>query len=273
MDKSAGYVAKGLMEFRPSAIALWGSHGMGLNDKYTHDVDVLVFVDSLPKGQAKHKILSKLSDKSVKLPFNGDFVLVDGKIYEILFKTCREAEKAVAKMKDGDISMENFVAVYIKNTKALYDSGWLRRQLNTVSKYPEKLLESVIRYNLYMGLKQYDYFKRELKRKKPICAEYMINEGIGNLVKLVYALNRCYYGKSKWIEAEMGNFSTKPAGFQRSILKVIKTRDIEMYRKLSMRVFSLCKKKYPKLSEEMYKTYENSLKYDEQVEKKNRIKP
>jgi hypothetical protein len=272
MNKTTDYVVKELLKFRPKAIALWGSYGMGLSDKYTHDVDVVIFIDDFPKKDIKQKIFDKISDKSVKLPFNGDFLIVDGIIYEIRFIFCREAEKAVIGIKKGDDSKENFVAVFLKNTKTLYDRGWLENQLKAIRTYPNKLLESNIRLNLYMSLKQYDYFERELKRRKPIYAEYTINEAVHNLIRVIYALNKHYYGKSKWVESEMKNFKIKTADFEMKILKILKTRDIELYRKLSMQVFSLCKRKYPKLSEEIYTSYKNSMNYDKQIEAKNESK-
>ena len=68
-------ILKGVKKFNPRAVALFGSYGMSLQDKYSHDVDVVVYVDRIPNAKAKEAVFSSFSDNSIptiSLPYDVD---------------------------------------------------------------------------------------------------------------------------------------------------------------------------------------------------------
>ncbi len=46
-------IIEGFNKFNPRAVALFGSYWMDLQDKYSHDIDVVVYVDRIPNKRPK----------------------------------------------------------------------------------------------------------------------------------------------------------------------------------------------------------------------------
>ena len=262
-------IVDGLKRFNPKAIAFWGSYGLGLNDKYTHDVDITVYVTKLPSKNSRQRLLGELSERSLNLPYGGDFFIRD-KIYEITFILSKDIEKKVKSLKEGDSTVENDVAVFVYETKIIYDTGWLKLHKSKIRVYPQALFERNLKQNLLLAFRKIHHHNRALnKRKQPIWAEYVINRGINYLIRTIFALNKTYYGKDKWIENQMSKFKIKPRNFEKNITQLLKTRDMQLYKNLVKDVFDLCKKYYPKESDSVFQIDKQLQKIDAQAELRN----
>jgi predicted nucleotidyltransferase len=144
-------VIKGLKRFNPRAIAFFGSHGMGLQDNYSHDVDIVVYVDQIPNIRAKEAVFSSLYDGSIpktSFPYDVDIFGRSDEFCEVAFKQCRKIELNVSRLIEGKRGYEEEVAVFVYYTKVLYDDGWLSIQKARVKEYPQKLLAT----NLFSSL-------------------------------------------------------------------------------------------------------------------------
>jgi len=237
-------------KFNPRAIALFGSYGMGLQDRYTHDVDVVVYVERIPDAKTRKKITSSLSDGSIPtiaFPYDADFFVRKYEFYEIVFKSCSQMESGISKLLEGQSDCESEVAIFVQYAKALYDDGWFGVQKRRLCRYPRKLLEKNLFLHLFSAFRRVHYYDRAFnKRKQPYWAELCINEGVESLIRAVFAANKTYYGKQKWAEVQLKHFTLKPRNFEHRITGIMKSRDIRAYEKLALDVFRMCKKHYPK---------------------------
>lgn len=263
--------------FKPRAIALWGSYGMGFQDKFSHDIDIVVYVDQLPSKRIRGHTFSALSDGSIpqiSLPYDANFFPRKNEICEVVFKLCSDMESRVLGLLEGQRNCEKDVAMYIYYTKALYDDGWLAMQKKKVQKYPKRLLKANLFSSLFSALRQIHYYDRGLnKRKQPYWAELCINEGLDSLIHALFAANKRYYGKSKWAEVQYRNFRIKPKNFERRIVSVMKSRDIGSYKRLALDVCAMCKKYYPNECANVVDIDSKLLKIDDYIEsKKGRIR-
>jgi len=239
----------GLRKFSPRAVALFGSYGMGFQDKYTHDVDIVVYTDRIPPPNDKKRLLSILADGSIpaiSFPFDVDIFAREKEFCEVMFKSCRTIELCVSQLVDGRRDREEEVAIFVHFTKALFDDGWLNSQRTRIKNYPQKLLAANLSFFLFDALRQVHYHHRALKkRRQRYWAELCINEGLGSLMHAVFAANKTYYGKYKWAEVQCRAFKIKPKDFEQRLLHVMKSRDISAYERLALDVCSLCQKRYP----------------------------
>ena len=265
-------IIEAFKQFGPRAIALWGSYGMGLRDKYSHDVDIVVYVNRLPNKKTKERIFSTLSDESVPmvpLPYDGNFFSRKNEICEVVFKLCSNIESDVSGLLGGQCGCENNIAIFINYTKPLYDDGWLANQKKKIHKYPKRLLASNLFSSLFSALRQIHYYDRGInKRKQPYWAELCINEGLDSLIRAVFAANKTYYGKAKWAEVQYRNFKFKPKNFERRIVGVMKSRNIRSYKHLVLDVCAMCKKHYPNECADVVNIDSRLLEIDKYIESK-----
>ncbi|MAG47723.1 hypothetical protein CL617_03885 [archaeon] len=260
-------VVKEFKKFKPKAIALWGSYGMGLNDKFTHDIDIAIYVNKLPTQSSKKPIFSKLSDSNLKLPWEGDFFIKNYEIYEIKFIQCNDIEQKIKDLKKGKNDFENNIAVFIRDTKIIYDTNWLIKLKNKIKKYPNKLFKNNFNENLTLAFRKIHHYDRALnKRAKPLWAQYIINRGTNYLIRTIFAANKTYYGKDKWLEYEINKFKIKPKNFEKNLIKLLKSRDISYYKKLVYEVYNTYKKHYPKEVARILEVEKSLQKIDAQIE-------
>ncbi len=263
------YIVNELRKFNPKAIALWGSYGMGVQDRFTHDVDIVVYVDKTPNKELKKKILQKLAMGKLSLPWGGDFFVRDNEIYEITFIICKDIEQKIKDIKIGRTYGENDIAIFVVGTRTLYDTGWLKSQKTKAMAYPQELFRSVFKENLLLSFRKIHHYNRALnKRNQPLWAQYVINRGVNYLVRTIFAANKKYYGKDKWIEYEMSKFKIKPKRFEQKLVELLKARDIKLYEQLVKEVYNICKKHYPKESKEVFETDRQLQKLDAEIELK-----
>lgn len=242
-------MVEGLKKFNPRALAFFGSYGMGLQDKYSHDVDIVVYADRIPNAKTKEAVFSSLSDGSiptVSFPYDVDIFAREHEFYEVAFKRCRKIEFDVSELAEGKRDHEEEVAIFVHYTKVLYDDGWLNAQKARIRDYPQKLLATNLYSYFFSALRQVHYYDRAVKkRKQPYWAELCINEGLSSLMHAVFAANETYYGKYKWAEVQCRTFKFKPQDFERRLVRVMKSRDITAYRRLVLDVCTLCQKRFP----------------------------
>lgn len=235
--------------FKPRSIAFWGSYGMGLNDRFTHDVDIVVYVDRLPPQRIRNQVFTSLSDRSLKtiqFPFEADFFVHKRKFYEITFKACFEMASCVRGLLKGKTSAEDEVAMFLHYTKPLLDDGWMATQKQLIKQYPETLLKSNLFLHLFTALRNVHYFERAIhKRKQALWAEFCINEGLESLTHSVFAANKTYYPKRKWAEVELRKLRHKPKGFDQSLIAIMHNRDFKAYKRLVLNVCKFCESRYP----------------------------
>ena len=246
--KQSGLI-EGLKRLNPRAVAFFGSCGMGLADKYSHDVDIVIHADRIPSTRAKHEVFSSISDgsiPSITLPYDADIFARDREFCEVVFKTRGKIELDVSELVEGKADHEEEVAIFVYYTKILYDDGWLRAQKARIQKYPQKLLATNLFSCLFSALRQVHYYDRAInKRKQPYWGELCINDGLNSLMHALFAANKTYYGKHKWAEVQCMNFKLKPKDFEQRLVRVMKGRDITAYKRLALDVCTLCQKYYP----------------------------
>jgi len=237
-------------KFNPRAIALFGSYGMGLQDKYSHDLDIVVYTDRIPNTNTKKAVFSSICDTSIStvpFPFSIDAFPKQDEFCEVVFKQCRRIELAVSQLVEGNGDNEEEVAIFVYYTKVLYDDGWLKAQKARIGKYPQKLLATTLFSALFSALREAHYHDRAInKRHEPYWAELCINEGLSLLMHAVFAANKTYYGKHKWAEVQCRGFKLKPKNFEQKLLHVMKSRDIAAYQRLALDICTLCQKHYPR---------------------------
>ena len=245
-------VISGLKKFNPRAIAFFGSYGMGLQDKYSHDVDIVVYLDRIPDMETREAVFSSLSDGSiptVSFPYDVDIFGRDDEFCEVAFKQCRKIELDVSRLMEGKREHEEEVAIFVCSTKVLYDDGWLNTQKTRIQEYPQKLLATNLFSFLFSALRQVHYYDRAIrKRKQPYWAQSCLNEGLNSLMHAVFSANKTYYGKYKWAEVQSRNFRLKPKNFEQRLVHVMESRDITAYKLLALDVCAMCEKHYPKES-------------------------
>ena len=238
-----------LKKFNPRAIAFFGSYGMGLQDRYSHDVDIVVYADRIPNEKTKAAVLSSVSDGSiptVSFPYDVDIFARQHEFCEVVFKLCRKIESDVSQLIEGRHDREEEVAIFVYNTTILYDDGWLNAQRARIKEYPHKLLATNLLSFLFSALRQVHYYDRAInKRNQPYWAELCLNEGLSSLMHAVFAANKTYYGKYKWAEVQCRNFKLKPKDFEQRLTRVMRSRDITAYQRLALDVCTLCQEYYP----------------------------
>jgi predicted nucleotidyltransferase len=243
-------ILEGFKKLNPRAIALFGSYGMDLQDKYSHDIDVVVYADEIPNTKTKEAVFSSFSDRSiptVPFPYDVDIFARKQEFCEVAFRQCQKIDFDVSELVEGESDREEEVAIFVYYTKVLYDDGWLNAQKARMKEYPQKLLATNLFSFLFSALRQVHYYDRAIKkRKQPYWAELCLNEGLSSLVHAVFAANKTYYGKNKWAEVQCRDFKLKPKDFEQRLLHVMKTRDVTAYERLALDVCTLCQKCYPK---------------------------
>jgi len=267
-------VVSGLMKFNPRAIAFFGSYGMGLQDKYSHDVDIVVYVDRIPDMKTRDAVFSSLSDGSiptVSFPYDVDIFGRDDEFCEVAFKQCRKIELDVSRLIEGKRDHEEEVAIFVYYTKVLYDDGWLNAQKTRIQEYPKKLLASNLFSFLFSALRQAHYYDRAIeKRKQPYWAESCVNEGLNALIHAVFAANKTYYGKYKWAEVQSRNFGLKPKNFEQRLVHVMERRDVTAYKRLALDICTMCEKYYPKESADVLALDARLSEIDAYIESRKR---
>ena len=263
-------IAKSLKQFEPRAIALWGSYGLGLNDRFTHDVDIVVYVDKMPDKKTKKRVFAALSDGSVpmvELPWEADFFPHKRLLCEVVFKSCAELEENSTYLLDGDYRAEDDAANFIQYTKPIFDDGWLAAQKDRIKAYPPKLLKMNIYLHLFNAWRQVHYYDRaQAKRKQPFWAELCINEGTESIIRTLFAANHAYYGKEKWAEVQARSFELKPNGFDEQLVKLMRSRQLEDYKQLLEDVSSFLEQHFPKECAGVQKTDAKLTEIDELIE-------
>ena len=243
-------IVEGFRKFNPRAVALFGSYGMDLQDKYSHDIDIVVYVDRIPHTKNKETVFSSFSDSSIptiSFPYDVDIFARKREFYEVAFKQCQKIESHVSELVEGKCDHEEEVAIFVHYTKALYDDGWLKAQKTRIKEYPQKLLATNLFSFLFSALRQVHYYDRAInKRKQAYWAELCIDEGLTSLIHAVFAANKTYYGKYKWAEVQCRDFKLKPKDFEQRLLHVMKGRDVTAYERLVQDVCTLCRKYYAK---------------------------
>jgi len=248
--KNYSEIIEGFKKVNPRAVALFGSYGMDLQDQYSHDVDVVAYVDRIPDTKTKKAVFSSFSDRSiptVSFPYDVDIFPRKQEFCEVAFRSCRKIESDVSQLIEGAHDHEEDVAIFVYYTKILYDDGWLDAQKARIKEYPQKLLAANLFSFLFSALRQAHYYDRAInKRNQPYWAELCLNEGLSSLLHAVFAANKTYYGKYKWAEVQCRDFKLKPKDFEQRLLHVMKSRDVTAYERLSLNVCNLCQEYYPK---------------------------
>ena len=267
-------VVKGLKKFSPRALAFSGSYGMGLQDNYSHDVDIVVYTDRTPTMKTKEEVFASLSDDSIptlSFPYDVDIFGRADEFHEVAFKRCRRIESEVAQLVQGKRGHEEEVAIFVYYTKILYDDGWLNAQKARIRDYPQKLLATNLSSCLFSALRQVHYYERAIKkRKQPYWAEICINEGLNALMHAIFAANRTYYGKYKWTEVQCRNFKVKPQDFERRLVHVMRSRSINAYRRLVLDVCTVCQRFFPQECADVVALDSRLSSIDDHIESKKR---
>ena len=247
---------------------------MGLQDNYSHDVDIVVYADRMPNRKTKEAVFSSLSDDSIQtvsFPYDVDIFAKEHEFCEVVFKRCRKIESDVSELVEGKRDREEEVAIFLHYTKALYDDGWLNAQKARIRDYPQKLLATNLYSYLFSALRQVHYYDRAIeKRKQPYWAELCLNEGLNSLMHAVFAANKTYYGKYKWAEVQCRNFKLKPKDFEQRLVRVMKNREVTAYERLVLDVCTLCQKYYPKECADAVALDSNLCHIDDYIELQKR---
>jgi len=267
-------IIEGFKKFNPRAVALFGSYGMDLQDKYSHDIDVVVYVDRIPNTKTREAVFSSFSDRSiptVSFPYDADIFARKQEFCEVAFKQCQKIESDVSELVEGKGDHEEEVAIFVYYTKVLYDDGWLKAQKTRIKKYPQKLLATNLFSFLFSALRQVHYYDRAInKRKQLYWAELCIDEGLSSLIHAVFAANKTYYGKYKWAEVQCRDFKLKPKDFEQRLLHVMKSRDATAYERLALDVCILCQKYYPKEYADVVALDSRLFQIDDYIESQKR---
>jgi hypothetical protein len=260
--------------FKPRGVALWGSYGLGLNDQFTHDVDIVIYVNQLPLQSVKKKVFAALSDVSIQtvaFPYKeADFFVYRYKFYEITFKLCSDMEAEVERLRDGESQTESNVAMFLHYTKPIFDDGWMIAQKERVKRYPDRLMESNLFLHLFLALRNVHYYERAInKRKQPLWAEFCINEGLESLVKAVFAANKTYYAKKKWAEIQLRKLKNKPDNFDQKLIAIMHSRNFREYKQFVSDVCSFYVHLYPHICADITKIDAKLTRIDEIIESNN----
>ena len=243
---------------------------MGLNDRFTHDVDVVVYADKMPDTKLKSRVFSSLSDKSIPMvdfPWSADFFPHKKQFFEVVFRSCDDLEQSVKGLLEGDGASENDAAIFIQYTKSIFDDGWLAGQKRIIADYPQKLLQTNLYLHLFNAWRQVHYYDRaQRKRNQPFLAELCINEGTESMLRALFAANKIYFGKEKWAEVQARSFKLKPKDFDERLVKVMKNRSIDDYKALLQDVSALLKQKFPKECGGVQEVDANLYEIDEFIE-------
>jgi len=258
IPKEAIKVVKTLKKLKNvKAIGLYGSIAMGFADKYTEDMDFIVFCDKTPNVKDRERILKPIVKKWYSAydvwKFIDVFDIKERKECTVFYRTLDEFENYVKRFKEKN-RLEGEFTTFIIYGKSLYDpKGFLKKWKKMTIKYPEWLRRNIV--GLLNGIFRFTrggVIEKELKRGNINYVNDKIATIKNMLDEVIFALNKTY-SCSKWAFKFYPKFKLLPKDYMKKMDKFNNIKGIELKEKikiidhLAYEVYKIAKKEIPDL--------------------------
>lgn len=199
-------IASKLTEIKDvKAVGIYGSFAKGYADKFTNDVDLVVFCERIPE---KEKRDDKLKELDAKILRNDVFLYEEVEI-TIFYKTIEDANRWIKSFRNWE-GFGNDIAVFIENMIPVSDAGGIIGKLKKDSTYTDKLRKKIFEQRFYALSRAKFLLENPLKRNNAIFISQKLNESFAAYCNLLYSLNKKYFSDTKWINRDLENFRLKP---------------------------------------------------------------
>ncbi|MFB6216380.1 MAG: nucleotidyltransferase domain-containing protein [Candidatus Aenigmatarchaeota archaeon] len=186
------------------AAAFYGSIGLGYHDEES-DIDIVVYVDSLPGENKRSEILEeRVNGFETQIDWMDIFHYRNVE-FSLAYREISDLESDIDNHSSGDI------ATFIQNVKPIFDDGTVSRLRGEIENYPKEIREGKkVELRGVTGL--FRDIEKFLEREQIAYIYSNFHTCLERIIKLVYSVNERYYPDDslKWLDREMDRMNRVP---------------------------------------------------------------
>lgn len=208
--KIAKKIANKLMEIKEAkAVGIYGSYAKGYADRFTDDVDLVVFCEKILDKKDRENKLKEINANKIRDTDNIDPIIFEDAEITIFYKTTEEAERWIDSFKKWE-GFENEIAAFIENTKPITDPRGFIKKLKRSALYTDEMRKKMFEQRFFVVARTKPLLETSLKRNNTIFINSRLNDSFRAYCNLLYALNKKYFSDVKWIKNDLKKFRLKP---------------------------------------------------------------